>query len=494
VDADRRAVLIGAGAAHQHEPPGAGVDAVELMIRAVLAAGDDAGARPALAGVQRILVAQGTWAQGTWRARDPGRSIARAIGATGARTVVVQIGIPQQSLINQALAAIAAGEIDVALVVGGEAKRRDDLARRSSLELPPADDPGTEPDEVQTPSNEIVAPAESAARFVVPVEQYAAIDNARRGRDHDSIAEHLADIDGLWARFDAVASANPDAPFAGSRTAAQLRSSDDGNRPLAFPYHKWHATQWSVDQASALLCCAEDRIAALGADPARAVAPLVALESSHSVPLSQRAELDRWPAMAVLGAAAAGHLGRPLTTVEHVELYSCFPAAVRVQQRELGLPPDGTPTITGGMAFAGGPFNNFVLQATVAMARRLRAEPGTLGLVTTVSGLLTKPGLAVWSSRRSPDRPLLGDLHEEARAATATRAAHTGERGTAIVATYTVRYDAGGPAQVVAIADTPDDDRVVVVIDDRAVAERATVEEFIGTRLRVDGPTATVTR
>ena len=33
-------------------------------------------------------------------------------------------------------------------------------------------------------------------------------------------------------------------------------------------------------------------------------------------------------------------------------------------------------TITGGMAFAGGPFNNFVLQATVAMIERLRRQPG----------------------------------------------------------------------------------------------------------------------
>ena len=51
------------------------------------------------------------------------------------------------------------------------------------------------------------------------------------------------------------------------------------------------------------------------------------------------------------------------------EVYSCFPAAVRVQQRELGLDPDGTPTLTGGMAFAGGPFNHFVLQSLGVLGR-----------------------------------------------------------------------------------------------------------------------------
>ncbi len=111
--------------------------------------------------------------------------------------------------------------------------------------------------------------------------------------------------------------------------------------------------------------------------------------------------------MEVLGRAAAARIGRPVAEVDRLELYSCFPAAVRVQQRALGLDPVGTPTVTGGMAFAGGPFNNFVLQSTAAMAHVLRDEPGALGAVTTVSGLLTKPGIGVWSA--TPDgRPPAG--------------------------------------------------------------------------------------
>ena len=69
--------------------------------------------------------------------------------------------------------------------------------------------------------------------------------------------------------------------------------------------------------------------------------------------------------------------------IEVVELYSCFPSAVRVQQRALGLPLDGTPTVTGGMAFAGGPFNNFVLQSMAAVVPLLRDGPDRLGCVMT---------------------------------------------------------------------------------------------------------------
>ncbi len=150
--------------------------------------------------------------------------------------------------------------------------------------------------------------------------------------------------------------------------------------------------------------------------------------------------------MAVLGRAAEDRLGLPLCDMPLAEVYSCFPAAVRVQQRELGLDPAGTPTLSGGMTFAGGPFNHYVLQSTVALGRRLRAEPGELGLVTTVSGMLSKPGLAVWSAAPPPGpggRPLLADLAHEASAATAVvPVVDTGprDRTPAAVASFTVTY------------------------------------------------------
>ena len=191
--------------------------------------------------------------------------------------------------------------------------------------------------------------------------------------------------------------------------------------------------------------------------------------------------------MRVLGEAASAHIGRPLADVEHQDLYSCFPVAVRVQQRELTLPlDDDVPTVTGGMAFAGGPFNNYVLQSTAAMVERLRDRPGELGLVTTVSGLLTKPGLAIWSTKPG-GAPLIADLADEARAQTQTVESVPGYAGPATVATYTVTYVGQAPARVIAIGDTADGQRCVAVADDADLAVRATEEELIGSPMRVDG-------
>jgi acetyl-CoA C-acetyltransferase len=191
--------------------------------------------------------------------------------------------------------------------------------------------------------------------------------------------------------------------------------------------------------------------------------------------------------MAVLGRAARDHLGRGLDTLQHVELYSCFPAAVRVQQRELHLPERSTPTITGGMTFAGGPLNNFTYQATVAMAERLREDPGSVGLVSTVSGLLTKPGLAVWSTE-APGRPvLIADLAAQAAAATAAVETVADYHGPARVATYTVTYAGLNPQTVVVIADTPNRRRCVAVSNDVRLAEQATRDELIAAPIQVSG-------
>jgi acetyl-CoA C-acetyltransferase len=46
----------------------------------------------------------------------------------------------------------------------------------------------------------------------------------------------------------------------------------------------------------------------------------------------------------------------------------------------------------------GRPYNNYVLQATARTARLLRSGTGRIGLVTCVSGVLTKHGAAVWST------------------------------------------------------------------------------------------------
>jgi acetyl-CoA C-acetyltransferase len=351
-------------------------------------------------------------------APDPAGAVTEELGLSRAQTMVAAVGVPQQRLVTNAILAVQSGESDAVLVLGGEAKASSLTARRDGTDPPVAPD-GAGADQLLEPSGEFMAEAEVAASLWDPVTQYALIDSALARHEGHSPGQLLAEVSELWARFDAVAAGNPNAEFAGPpHTAAELAQTTEQNRLLAFPYNKWHSTQWALDHGAALLISAEAVALSIGLEPDSLLHPQVALDSSWGLSLSRRAEPHRWPMMELMGRLAEDHLGRSMGDGGLMELYSCFPAAVRVQQRALGLPLEGTPTVTGGMAFAGGPFNHFTYMATAELAGRLLAGEAELAALTTVSGMLTKGGLMAWG--REPHRAgvLLADVAERAEAMT----------------------------------------------------------------------------
>ncbi len=473
----RTPVLVGVGEASSSVEP------VALMTEALVAAADDAGSRALLGAIDRISVPQGTWKYG-----DPGRGVAAGVGAAGARTVLAELGVPQQLLFNDAVDAITSGRSDVVAVVGGEARRWARTVETESGDPQPDAVPG----EVLAREGPPVEPIEVATRLWQPVLQYAMIANALRRAEGRTIDEDVARTAGLWERCNVVARANPRAAFAAPRSADDIAAPSPRNRPLAFPYNKWHASQWTVDQAAALILCPVEAARRFGIGPDRWVFPHAGLVSSHAVSLLRRRDIHRWPAMAVLGRALTAGAGLSVDDAEVVELYSCFPSAVRVQQRELAVDAARVPTLTGGMAFAGGPFNNYVLQSTVEVARRLRDAEGSTGVITTVSGLLTKPGIGLWGSAPGRGPALIADLATEVRAATEVVevAEDPGDHtGGVTVATYTVTYEGMDPVGLIVVGDTEDGRRCVGFSTDAELASHATRTELVGTRGRVESGT-----
>ena len=330
----RTPILVGVGTASSD------AEAVELMALACQAALGDAGGRGLGAAVDRVAVPQGSWAY-----PDPARLVARRIGAPEATTHLVELGIPQQSLINDALAAIVSGASDVAVVVGGEAKRWARDRERAGLSPAETAQPGATPDVLRPRPGPLLEPVEVAHRLWDPVQQYAMIDNALRAAEGRTIVEHRAEIAGLWDRMNAVAGTNPEAAFPDRMDAGQIATATPDNRPLAFPYNKWHSTQWTVNQAAALVMCSVEAARRLGVPSDRWVFPLVGLESSHAVSVLCRGQIHAWPAMEVLGGTAAARLGpaggrhRGGGALQLLPGGRPGPAARRSACRSTGLPP-----------------------------------------------------------------------------------------------------------------------------------------------------------
>jgi acetyl-CoA C-acetyltransferase len=482
----RTPVLVGVGMVEQRcDDPTEALEARELMRRAVEAAAADAGA-----GAAEVLSRVGVVAlpHGQWHYGDPGRFLADAIGAGDATTVIALVGVLQQTLIGDACRRVAAGDVDAALVVGGEARYRALRSRILGVDAPASTD-DARPDVVLEPTADLVLESEVRGGLGgMPVGYYAVIESALCGALGRTVDEHRDEVAALYARFTRVAAANPHAWKRDPLDAAFIRDASAKNPMLAFPYTKLHNSSWNVDQATALLVCATGLADAAGIDPSRRLYPLASAESNHALPLTVRPDLASCPGVRVAGRRALGHIGASPTALDAVDLYTCFPAAVQLHARELGIGPELEWTVTGAMPFAGGPFNSYVLQATGRMVEILREQGDRrLGLVSSVSGLLTKHGVGVWSTAPPDDQPFAFiDVSDEVADAERPRPIATADdaRGEAFVVGHTVLYGEGD-AHAVALVDLRDGARFLARSDDPAVVRAFETELCCGRSVQV---------
>lgn len=476
----RTPVLVGVGAEVRRDDELPGLDHVGLMVAAAERALADAGVDGALTGA--VLVPRGSWGPG-----DPERVVAQRIGAPDARTTMAELGIPQLSIMRRACELVADGTVDVALVVGGETRHRAGVARRAGVELPPAPATGAAPDEVLQPADEFMTRPEIERKLTVAAHQYAVIESTLRAAAGRTPGEHSAHLGRLWSDFAEVAAKHEDAWDRSNPSPEEIAQPGPRNRMLAYPYTKLLCSQWNVDQAGAMVFMSARAAEAAGVPTDKWVHPLGFAESNLMLPMPMRRDMHRWPAFEIAAEQVFELTGRTIDDVGPIDLYSCFPAAVQTFAAELGLPLDRQLTVTGGMTFGGGPLNNYTFQSVVAMAQLLREQPGAVGLTTSVSGLLTKPAIALWSTDPG-DRPFgAADVTEEATAAT-TRVEVDGDAtGAGTVVGLTVLYDDGEPATGVAVVQIGDV-RTVALTEDRATALAMTQDEWVGREVHV--PTA----
>ncbi|HEY3674096.1 MAG TPA: acetyl-CoA acetyltransferase [Acidimicrobiia bacterium] len=484
----RTPVLVGAGVAHQRsDDPAEAAEAVDLMTTAVERAGEDAGAPALLAQARAVFVPRGTW-----RYRDPGRIVAERVGAN-AESVIAELGVLQSTPFSRACRAIANGDLDVALVVGGEAKFRDLRAHiTGTAAVDTVQDDEVAPDECIVPADEIIPAPERAAGFMSAPLMYSAVETALRRELGETVADNARATAELWAGFSRTAADNPDAWRREAVLPEFLEHPSAKNPMLAAPYTKWHCSQWNVDQAAGFVLCSTEAADRAGVPQDRRVYPLAIAESNHMLAVSKRAELHRAPAVRIGAERITELTGIDVTTSDVVDLYSCFPVAVRVQARELGLPiddPDGRPlSVGGGMTFGGGPLNNATFQALARMVPMLRDAPGTNGLLTFISGIITKHGISVWSTT-PPEHDGFAYADTSDAVATGTPALEVvgDHHGVAAIEGYTVAHEGGEPRYTTIVATTADRTRVVARNDDADLAAMMAADEWCGRDVTVEG-------
>ena len=487
-------VLIGAGQFTYRGDPGSSPSPVSLLKIAAERAAADAGIGAAgLAAIDALAVAGFTIdAPGSNRgtiphSNNPPASLATTLGANPAWAVYSHMGgnTPQQ-LVNVLAERIANGETDLGLAVGaeflGSAMKR--LTKGLGFDDWREDEDLPEPERIGDPRPG-VTPYEARHALNRPINIYPMFENALRARDGRSLADHQARLGKLFAPFTKVAAHNPEAWFPVERSPAELITVSEKNRMIGYPYPKLLNAIMEVDQSAAVIVASEAKARELGVPQEQWVYLHGCADAADLWNPIDRQNFYSSPAMRLTGKRALDMAGIGLERIDFIDLYSCFPVAVEIGAEEMGLSLDDPRglTVTGGLPYAGGPGNNYVMHSIAVMARKLREKPGSYGLVTANGWYLTKQSTGIYSTTR-PDAPFEREdpkVIQRQIDALAHPDVIEAPQGAGRIETYTVVHRREGPYMGIVVGRDANDRRFVAVTpNDPATLAALEASEQVG--------------
>ncbi|MDA1301821.1 MAG: acetyl-CoA acetyltransferase [Proteobacteria bacterium] len=457
------------------------VEPLTMMLQAARQAETDSGAR-VLPQVQSVRVINGLW-----QYDNPAKYLAEKIGASGAQTVGTLFGGNyNQVMVNDTAETILRGELDLVLITGAEAGYAGAKLRKAGRQLEYTGTPGAYDVLFGGDQKPEHHEYEQAKGIRQAIQAYPMYDNAIRYHRGETIPGHLKRVSELWARFNRVAQGNPNAWIREPMTAEVIRTPSPTNRAVSFPYTKLMNSNNNVDMGAALIMCSVAKARSLGIPEAQWVYPWAGVEGFDHFSMSVRHNFYTSPGIRLIGQRLFELAGVSADELDYVDLYSCFPAAVQVAAKELGLSEERDLTVTGGLTFGGGPLNNYVMHSIARTVELLRASPGKTGLVTANGGNLYKHAHGIYGGE-PPAADFVRDNVQERISALPSRVCLPKFTGEITVESYTVMYGANGPAIAHVACQNADGERVWMNTDDPEVMLAMTQEEFCGRRGRISG-------
>jgi acetyl-CoA C-acetyltransferase len=419
--------------------------------------------------------------------RNPPLSLANRLGAAPRRAFYTATGgNTPQWLVNRTAQDIANGECEAAVLVGAEyiATLLGAMKQGFDLGWDKEPDPGNDPEEIGDQRQGTTA-YERAYGLHFPVNAYPLFENAIRGQKMRSPGAHLKWLGEFFSPFSKVASQNPYSWFPTYRSPEEISTPSEKNRFVGFPYTKYLNAVIEVDMAAAVVMTSVAKASALGIPQSKWVFLHGCADASDIWNVSERVNFHSSPAIRAIGQKAFAMAGKTVADLDFIDLYSCFPSAVEIGCRELGIAEDDPRglTVTGGLPYFGGAGNDYVMHSIVTMMEKLRTAPGKFGLCTGNGWYVTKHSAGIYSTaptqgpwKREDPKTYQKDIDSETRPEVIEK-----PQGAATVETYTVVTDRKGKRFGIVVgrdsqnrrflANTPDDD---------ATLDRMMREEMLG--------------
>lgn len=484
----RTPVIVGTGQVTHRKSDEGEATALSMMAEATRRAAEDAGG-DLLPKVQLV----GAVETFSWPVLDPGKRLADELGlAPRETTVSARGGTSPVEQLGDIAGLIQQGDLDVALLVGGEAFS--DLKRHQAAGT--WGEVGDNPPAARTVGKDADPShaAELAAGLLVPVVYYPLFEHAFRGLQGRSTDEHMRSVAEWWAPYSQVAADNPYAWSQQPMDPSEVLTPTPQNRLITSPYPKSMNANISVDQGAALLITSVQAAQDAGIPRDRWVFVHATGHAHDHWFAGEHEHLGRSPAIAANGKAALTHAGLDIDDIAHVDLYSCFPSAVQIAANELGftLGNGRTPTVTGGLSFFGGPANNYVTHSLAELVARLREDGEGHGLATAVGWYLTKHATAILGAK-PPARPFSAQRPQAEVDALPKVAIEEDYTGEAAIESFTATFDHDGTATMAIVAvRTPSGGRTFAAAHDPQIAGDLLQQEALGRTVQVQGAAFTL--
>jgi acetyl-CoA C-acetyltransferase len=395
-------------------------------------------------------------------------------------------GTTTQQLVDRTAEQMLTGDLDLALITSAEALATQRAYKKRGDRYPYSFKPAEKrPFPWEAPPE----PTEVAHEVFQAWLTFSVFDNARRARLGTALDDYRGDIGRMLAPMTDVAAANPHAWFPVRRDCDDIVAVRPDNRMVGYPYTKYMVSVMDVDMAAALIVATHERADALGVPVDRRVYLRGWCDAYDPVLVAAHADLTRSPAMVDASTNTLAAAGAGVDDVKYFDLYSCFPSSLHFATDALGIDPLDSRglTVTGGLAYHGGPASGYLTHSIAAMTERLRADPGALGMVSGVGMHMTKHVFGLYSTTPGPLAP------PAAVAAPDAVPVVDEHDGPAVVAAYSVVHDRdGSPGHALLVCDLPGGSRAYARTADPEMCSRAERVELVGETVvlesvRVDG-------
>jgi acetyl-CoA C-acetyltransferase len=412
----------------------------------------------------------------------PASDLARSLQIQPDRVETTAVGgNGPQWLVSRLADSISTGDLEVALIAGGETQRS--IAMRRDAKT---DQDDAAPDPVVGDDRLGFGPAELGAGLLAPVHLYPLFESVLAHKAGRSFKEQREFLGRLLSPMTKAAASHDCAWFPVERIASDISDVSDENRLVSEVYSKRMCAFLGVDQAASVLMCSYGVAKAAGiAD--RCVFCWSGADASDVWFPSARPDPGSSPGLRVAGTAALGAASLNVDDMRLLDFYSCFPCVLEMACDAFELDPHDSRglTVTGGLPYFGGPGNAYSLFAIATMADMLRRNGGTFeaGLVSSIGWYATKHSVGVYASAPNDKGWSRGHTDKEQMEINSSElpiALEVPATGVpAIVDASAVHYNSTGDVTGAPLLATLDDGRRVAA----AAAETVKLSELAGLNL-----------